>query len=171
MLPFPLGKPLLHVKVILMIKTKTIAKGKCFGSPARQRVFSGIVIIYRPYCLLYFAYKHLTCNSYSAREGGCRGRLAWVENQNFNTILMIKCCLFAYFIKSNCNPFKINVYMTKLNKHLEKRKFRQANSFAKMNSSWSKIIVYYGKISNFFPSKKQTLLLTCGEKTKILTTI
>ena len=30
-------KPLLNVKVILMIKTKTIAKGKCFGSPARQR--------------------------------------------------------------------------------------------------------------------------------------
>ena len=30
-------KPYLHVKVILMIKTKTIAKGKCFGSPARQR--------------------------------------------------------------------------------------------------------------------------------------
>merc|ERR1711867_282307 len=24
-------------KVILMMKTKTIAKGKCFGSPARQR--------------------------------------------------------------------------------------------------------------------------------------
>ena len=31
------GKPLVHVKVVLMIKTKTIEKGKCFGSPARQR--------------------------------------------------------------------------------------------------------------------------------------
>ena len=33
------GKLLVRVKVLLMIKTKTIAKEKCFGSPARQRDF------------------------------------------------------------------------------------------------------------------------------------
>ena len=32
-----LWKALAHVKVLLILKTKTIAKGNCFGSPARQR--------------------------------------------------------------------------------------------------------------------------------------
>ena len=41
-------KPLVDVKVLLMIKTKTIAKGKCFGSPTRQRdflVWAGIGLV------------------------------------------------------------------------------------------------------------------------------
>ena len=37
--------PLVHVKVLLIMKIKTIAKGKCFGSPARQ--WDSLVIFLR----------------------------------------------------------------------------------------------------------------------------